>query len=239
MRIRVETPVSPKVALAEGYLWTEIAMTRAIHAAGRELQTDLRGQVMSAGLGRGIARALRFDGYPRGTVSLNAAAMVSTRAPKIMDAFDRGAVIRSTAGLWLAIPTKDAPKRGIGGKRLTPSNFPEAVYGPLRFVYRRAPAPSLLVVDNLRYARSGRVSVGQAPGLYPRSWPKSRRQTRIETGAGRVTVPMFLLYPSVKMPKKLDVLAPARQAQADVPRRFGIELAAVARAARSRSGTDL
>ena len=44
--------------------------------------------------------------------SAEAAAYVWSRAPKIVDAFDRGVVIRSGSGLFLAIPTAAAGKNG-------------------------------------------------------------------------------------------------------------------------------
>ena len=71
-----------------------------------------------------------------------------------MAGFDEGTVIRSKDGWWLAIPTPNAPKRGVGGKRINPSNFPEHRFGKLRFVYRRN-GPSLLVAENVQasYAR--------------------------------------------------------------------------------------
>lgn len=50
--------------------------------------------------------------------------------------------------VWLAIPTPLAPKRGVGGKRIHPGNFPEHRFGLLRFVYQRG-RPSLLVLDGV------------------------------------------------------------------------------------------
>ena len=44
--------------------------------------------------------------------SAEAAAYVWSRAPKIVDAFDRGVVIRSGSGLFLAIPTAAVGKSG-------------------------------------------------------------------------------------------------------------------------------
>jgi hypothetical protein len=74
---------------------------------------------------------------------------VYTKAPQIARAFDEGAVIRSRRGRFLAIPTKNAPRKGTDGGRINPSTFPEHRSGPLRFVPRPT-GPSLLVVDGLR-----------------------------------------------------------------------------------------
>jgi Family of unknown function (DUF6441) len=76
-----------------------------------------------------------------------------------MRAFDQGAVIRSRRGRLLAIPSENAPRKGIDGRRISPSTFPEHRFGPLRFGPRPC-GPSLLVVDGLRASfsrKSGRL----------------------------------------------------------------------------------
>jgi len=117
---------------------------------------------------------------------LDAASLVHTKAPQIIRAFDEGALIRSKIGLWLAIPTPNAPRRGVGGKRIDPSNFPEHRFGPLRFVYRRS-SPSLLVAEDLRASVSRKT--GELRGLR-RASERAQR-----TGRGVATVVMFLMVP--------------------------------------------
>jgi hypothetical protein len=68
----------------------------------------------------------------------------------------------------------------------------------LRFVYRRR-GPSLLVADG----RLNNRGLGVA--------------SRAKTGRGRATVPIFLLVPQVKLPKRLDLARDADRAQAAVP----------------------
>jgi hypothetical protein len=122
--------------------------------------------------------------------------LVWSKAPDIVRSFEQGTVIRSKSGFWLAIPTAAAPKRGAGGKRINPSNFPEHRFGPLRFVYRRG-RPSLLVVDGVRVnASTGRVGRQAKGGAFT----KSGRMK-----AGMATVVMFVLVPQIRMPKRLDV----------------------------------
>ncbi|MBF0587732.1 MAG: hypothetical protein HQL53_01240 [Magnetococcales bacterium] len=83
-----------------------------------------------------------------------------------MRTFDRGTVIRSRDGFWLAIPTPRAPRWGTNRKRINLSNFPEHRFGPLRFVYRRS-GPSLLVVDSVRIgAKTGRIGRRAKGGAY-------------------------------------------------------------------------
>jgi hypothetical protein len=172
----------------------ERAVPAGIKEAGSGLKGELRKQVVGAGLGIRLARTWRDRHYPnRGH---DAASLVWSKAPQIIRTFDEGTVIRSKDGFWLAIPTPSAPKRGVGGKRINPSNFPEHRFGPLRFVYRHR-GPSLLVVDGVRVnARTGRVGRRAKGGAYT----KTGRMK-----AGMATVVMFILVPQVKMPKRLDV----------------------------------
>ena len=172
----------------------ERAVPAGVKDAGSGLKGELRKQVIGAGLGTRLARTWRDRHYPnRGH---DAASLVWSKAPQIIRTFDEGTTIRSKDGFWLAIPTPSAPKRGVGGKRINPSNFPEHRFGPLRFVYRQR-RPSLLVVDGVRVnATTGRVGRRAKGGAYT----KTGRMK-----AGMATVVMFILVPQVKMPKRLDV----------------------------------
>ena len=188
----------------------ERAVTAGVRQAGDGLKGSLRKQVVSAGLGLRLARAWRSRAYPN--KGHDAASLVWSKAPQIVRVFDEGAVIRSKSGFWLAIPTPAAPKRGLGGKRITPSNFPEHRYGPLRFVYRRG-RPSLLVVDGVRInARTGCVGSRAKGGAYT----KTGRMK-----AGMATVVMFLLVPQVRLPKRLDVKKAAERWSRRLPSLIG------------------
>lgn len=183
------------------------AVEASVGDAGEGLKQDLRKQVLMAGLGVRLARAWRSRTYPN--KGHDAASLVWSKAPRIVRVFDQGTVIKSRNGFWLAIPTPAAPKRGVGGKRINPSNFPEHRFGPLRFVYRRG-RPSLLVVDGVRVnAGTGRVGRRAKGGAFT----KSGRMK-----AGMSTVVMFLLVPQVRMPKRLDVEKAAEQWTRALPR---------------------
>jgi hypothetical protein len=170
------------------------AVTAGVKDAGDGLKGSLRRQVATSGLGPRLARSWRSRAYPN--KGHDAASLVWSKAPDIVRSFEQGTVIRSKSGFWLAIPTAAAPKRGAGGKRINPSNFPEHRFGPLRFVYRRG-RPSLLVVDGVRVnASTGRVGRQAKGGAFT----KSGRMK-----AGMATVVMFVLVPQIRMPKRLDV----------------------------------
>lgn len=178
----------------------ESAVTRAMQAAGQELKADWRAQITRAGLGARLARTIRSEAYPIRGESLEAAALVWTKAPQIIGAHDSGPLIRSKSGFWLAIPTEAAGK-GRGGKRLTPGEWEQRRGLRLRFIYRRR-GPSLLVAEGRLNSRG----IGVA--------------SRSKTGRGLTTVPVFLLVPQVKLRKRLDLARDAARVQAQVPGRI-------------------
>lgn len=171
------------------------AMRRRIRALEREIEAEMR----RAGLGR-LARAPQSRAYPASGSSLGPAGIVwmkgGRRTQGAVRAFDEGARIRSPDGFFIAIPTDNAPKKGIGGGRISPSNWPDSRFGKLRFVYRRT-GPSLLVVDGARASFS--KATGQLRG-FRRASARAQR-----TGTGLTTVVMFVLLPEAKMPKLYDI----------------------------------
>ncbi len=175
-------------SIAEG----KSAVTRGVAAAGAGLQADWRAQIAAAGLGPKLARTIRRKVYPQSGTSLRAAALVWSKASEIVDAFDRGALIRSADGFWLAIPLAAAGARGAGGKRITPGGWEQRTGRLLRFVYRRG-RPSLLVADDARLNSRGLAA------------SKGGRRRRDGTLTGAQTVPVFLLVPQVKLAKRLDL----------------------------------
>ncbi|MDP6346241.1 MAG: DUF6441 family protein, partial [Alphaproteobacteria bacterium] len=93
------------------------AVVAGTRRAADGLKHEMRAQVTSAGLGHRLANSWRGRVYEN--KKLDAAGRVWTKAPTIMRAFDEGVTIKSKKGLWLAIPTPAAPRRGVGGKRIT------------------------------------------------------------------------------------------------------------------------
>jgi len=176
----------------------ERAVKAAMAEAGGELKQAWRRQITGAGLGHRLPRTIRNRTYPQQGDSLDAAAFVWSNAPEIIGAHDRGVLIRSKNGFWLAIPLPAAGK-GRGGARLTPGEWEKRRGMRLRFVYRRR-GPSLLVAD-------GRLS-SRGLGVASRS----------KTGRGRATVPIFLLVPQVRLRKRLDLARDVERVAGKVPR---------------------
>jgi len=175
----------------------ERAVSKAVTEAGTRVKTAWREQITGAGLGQRLARTIRSEPFPKGKPSLNAAALVWSKAPVIVGAHEEGPLIRSRNGFWLAIPTPAAGKSARGG-RITPGEWERRRGIRLRFVYR-ARGPSLLVAE-------GRLNT-RGLGVASRS----------KTGRGVTTVPIFLLVPQAKLRKRLDLARDANVAQERIP----------------------
>ena len=195
IRMKIDGDIGAMMAaeLAAG----EKAVTKAVADASAGVKQNWRGQIIGTGLGPRLARTIRSATYPKGQTSLNAAALVWSRAPAIVGAHNTGPLIRSKDGFWLAIPTEAAGK-GARGKALTPGDWERRRGLGLRFVYRRN-RPSLLVADG----RLNKRGLGVA--------------SRSKTGRGRATVPIFLLVRQVKLRKRLDLEKAATIAQDRIP----------------------
>ncbi len=175
----------------------ERAVTTATREAGNSVKSSWRAQITGAGLGQRLARTIRSEQFPKGKPSLSAAAVVWSKAPVIIGAHDTGPLIRSRNGFWLAIPTPAAGKSARAG-RITPGEWERRSGLRLRFVYRRT-GPSLLVAEGRLNARGRAVA------------------SRSKTGRGVTTVPIFLLVPQVRLPKRLDLARDAARAQEALP----------------------
>ena len=176
----------------------ERAVTGAMKTATARLKSDWRNQITGAGLGRRLSNTIRSDVYPKGQQSLSAAGIVYSKAPHIVSAHAKGALIRSQSGFWLAIPTKAAGKSRTGG-RITPGEWEQKTNRVLKLIFR--PGRPGLLVD------TGTLRQGHAPAFGARK----RR------GFKNRTVPIFILVPQVKLKKKIDLDAPARLAAAAIP----------------------
>lgn len=174
----------------------------AVARSSRGLQMEFRSQTNRATRNSKLGNAWRREQYPRPPeLATNPAAIVYSKAPKQMQAFSEAKVIRSQKGFFLSVPTDDAPARGTDGKRISPSNWPEARFGRLRFVFRRG-RPSLLVVER-------QPSIKKATGALSFRKPSKRA---IRTGEKLATVIMFILVPQVRPPKFLDIPRSANKA---------------------------
>ncbi|MCL5779189.1 DUF6441 family protein [Limibaculum sp. FT325] len=189
--------------IAEELAAAERAVTSGVRAAARGLRDRWRGQIAQAGLGPRLARTIRQRDFPADEPSLRAASLVYSRAPKVVDAFDRGVTIRSQHGFFLAIPTPAAGTKGLGGKGITPGGWERRTGFRLRFVYRRR-GPSLLVADDARVSKAGRALA------------KRGRRRRDGILKGAQTVVVFILLPQISLYKRLDLSRDTKLAENEI-----------------------
>ena len=182
----------------------ERAVTSAMRDSGASLKSIWRGQVTSAGLGSRLGNSIRNQTYPKGGTSLRASALVYSKAPKILDGHERGALIRSASGFWLAIPTA-AAGRGKRG-RITPGEWEQKTGRVLRFVYRSG--RSALLVDDGRRAAGNVLVRRRVKGGYALRDPVTFKNR---------TLPIFVLVPQVKLKKRLDLFKAAEAVHALLP----------------------
>ncbi|MDF2621409.1 MAG: hypothetical protein K0S00_4068 [Xanthobacteraceae bacterium] len=195
----------------------ETAVTRGIRAGSDGLKGELRQQVLGAGMSQRLANTWRSETYPRGGTSLRAAGLIFTRAPDLIDAFNRGVTIRSPNGFYLAIPTpaagkfgfarQSSPESGQKLERLTPGGWERRTGMKLRFVFRPGKRVSFLVADNVRVGAGGIARANTVTR-------KGNKATRL---TGRTTAVIFWLVPQVKLAKRLDVEGAARNWSAKLP----------------------
>lgn len=190
MKIEVKFEGNLKDLMAEEIRDAERAVTGAIRDAGARIKAGWREQVASR-LSARLGNAVRSKNFPPQGFSIGAAAMVYTRAPKVIDAFDRGVTIRARDGYWLAIPTK-AAGRARGGKKITPAEWQRRNGIKLRPVQSRR-GEWLLVADGARYSTSAKTQ-GVA------------KVSRSKRGKAQSIV-IFTLVPQVRLPKRLSLQA--------------------------------
>lgn len=151
-------------------------------------------------LGKRVANAWTGRVYPLGgETSLSPAVIWFSRAQQIVRAFSEGVTIRSSKGLWLIIPTENAPQagRGFGSSGRIRRNRRHAItaaeqrFGRLRYVFVHRHF-ALLVADGVRKRKGAR-------GGYAPATDAARKRKDFEDG-----VVMFVLVKIVRMPKSIN-----------------------------------
>lgn len=144
---------------------------RGIDKATTLAKTRLRSDIRRAGLkGRGRGGRLEKtwqskvyqndrDFMTRGSTN-PPAGLVYSKAPHIITAHTEGALIKSSRGLFLAIPTQWAPRTGPGRSPIRPQDWPSGL-PPLIFL--PAPYGGVLVARGYTLTKSGRVSQSKNP----------------------------------------------------------------------------
>lgn len=194
-------------------------ITGSARQTARRIKTAVRGNYAAVGLKR-LGLAFRATTFPEQGASIGPSIIVfpkgGTRTRGAVTAFEEGATITAKRRRFIAVPTKNAPKRGTDGKRITPATFPEHRFGPLRFI-PRAGGGGFLVADNLKPSFSRKD--GSLRGFRR---PSARVIERKGPFAAKI---MFVLRASVQITKRTDldgIMKGARASLAgDMTRRLG------------------
>jgi len=175
-----------------------LAATLGTRFAAEDVKLAWRDQIISAGLGHGVANAVRSEHYPDKGFSYSPASKVYSKTPKILRGFDEGTLVMAANGLWLAIPTEAA------GRARTPEMWQRSRRGKLRFVPAQNGLHALLVLDNATKDRKGR-------------FVKYRARKKDTTPPPENTVVIFTLVRQAKLPKRLSLDEATRQAASRWP----------------------
>lgn len=195
------------------------ATTATVTDAAALLKESWRDQIRTARLGDRLANSVRTRTYPQGQDSVDAAALVWTKAPKIIGAYADGAVIRPLNGrkfLWL--PTEEVPKKRQGnaltpqevearfGRQLTVVNPGDGLMG--RSTTRKNNGVAFAGYRNLAIRKgTGRWRNASLNEIKP-----GHRSYKAVTGQ---FVVMFILVPLVRVTKRGALNPAALQAEVD------------------------
>ncbi|WP_408611795.1 DUF6441 family protein [Falsiroseomonas oryzae] len=207
----------------------ERAAMSAIRTETDQVKGELSQQVTGSlgGNARGIANAWWSQIFPRTGRSLRPAGLVWTKVPAIIDAFERGAVIRAKGGRkFLAIPTgfnaaRGRRGRGEKGMRVTPGQMVASGQAFLRpFKSGRGYVwclPLRAGEQTGRRRRTRLIAGGVAEiGTSNRKGREAWARGMLERGMA----PMVLLLPQVTLTKRLDVKGAAERGLRRLPGRF-------------------
>lgn len=179
------------------------AVKVGVKEATNGLKQELRGQITGAGFSEKLAKTWRGEVYPK-KPSLNAAGFVWSKAPHIISAYARGAVIRSKKSRYLAIPLPAAGKLARR-KKMTPVLWEQKHNKKLVYVKRKGRNNPILVAENMRARKGKRGGFGNAS------------QTAMRKGKEVTTVPVFVLVPQVSIKKRFNVDASFKKWGSRVP----------------------
>jgi hypothetical protein len=189
-------------------------LRRALVATAGNAQAALRQQARSGGFrdgGRAIANAWRVKVYPaQARDTLHPAALIYSKAPDIVSAFDAGKEITVRHAKYLCWPTGYNAVAGRRGGRLGLRITPQQMIGAESFVIRAKRDRTLrLWCLRTREGQRGRrrksLAVVVRAGTYIATGHVKGRQQRMREILARGFVPMFFLTRSVNPGKRLDI----------------------------------
>jgi hypothetical protein len=185
-----------------------MARMQAMKLAGKArdtLKETLREQMLSAGFSERMAKTWRGQVYPKSGDSLSPAAVVTSGAPGIVDAYARGVTIVARAGKrLLAVPTDDTPLER-NGRAMSPAKVEQRFGKKLRYLSARSAAGSLLRGRATGYLIMDGVVAKRSTGRFKSATPRQLARQNLKSARPVQSVVMFTLVASVKVPKRLNL----------------------------------
>ena len=221
MQVTIKISGSVRDILDGETLLVSAAVRRGMQAAGAEVQQQLRDNAVAGGFAGGggtkIANAWRLTVYPtNGGFTLRPAALISTKAPNIVDAFEQGALISAAGGRYLCWPTPYNAvrgRRGGSGTRVSPQDMVAARKEAAVIPTAGMKLWCLRVRSAQGQSRSGRYNkkrirlyVGaRNVEILTGRIKASERDKKVEALLDRGYVALFFLARQVSERKRLDV----------------------------------
>lgn len=178
------------------------AATDAIHEAADLAKERGRAAIAAGGFGTRWQNALRSKVFPQSGISLNPAALVWHNIP-YAGVFEEGATIPGRPLEWLPL---DSVPKSSSGSRMTPQELVGA-WGKLISIERPGKPPILAAV--VKGGKSG-------PWGATKFTAKQIRAGGSKRGAVHI-VPLFIGVPTVRDPKKFDVVAAIESVADELP----------------------
>lgn len=233
MRVRAQGDI--RAVVDEQVQVVAAALRGAVERTARSVQTELRDQVSRAGFRRpqSIAAAWRVKVYPENaSPTLRPSALVYSRAPKVIEAFDRGTEITVKGSRYLCWPTgfnaalgrRNAS--GRGGVRVTP----EEMVNRNAFLIRWGRGGGFLWCLRTRKGQNTgrrtrtRVFAGDVEVLTSNM---ANREQRASELLDKGFVPMYFLARTVRPGKRFDVAGAAAKARETLARETAAALGGV------------
>jgi hypothetical protein len=219
--MRLEVAVSGR--LDEAMLGKARILQQAVNRAVVRQTNETRGRLRAMVAGRlggkaantvygqaGPDRRIGNEGQVVGVVSSRWWRKANGRRVNVLDGFETGLTIRPTQGRFLAIPLPAAGKSRRGG-RITPQEWEERNNQDLILLQR--PGKRALLMG--RVSRLDRSGVG-------RTSIRRLKSGAVRTGK-RLLLPMFVLVPQTRLPKRLDAASVRREADQRLAEKIVVE----------------
>ncbi len=186
------------------------AATKAMRDVGKDAVQKGRASIAAGGFSSKFQRTLQAINKPPSGYVLNPSVYVHSTI-NYADVFETGKTITANTYLWLPLPAVPA---GKNREHMTPREYISKI-GPLVLMWRPGKRPMLGRVVARRSARARKF------GLFP---TKGRQLKGAGAGDVKETIPMFVGFSSITIPKKFDVHGAVKDAFGDLDEFYAARL---------------